>query len=78
MPTSAFAASCFGNRFKQPIHKRDSGRSTLKVIPFTSVSTEIEMAVILDGVNVAVSADPLGMVAGDGTIGDQEFFPTCG
>ena len=32
------------------------------MIPFTSVSTEIEMAVILDSVNVAASADPLGMV----------------
>ena len=35
-----------------------------KVIPSTVVFAEIEMAVVFERANVAVSADPLGTVAG--------------
>ena len=36
----------------------------MKVMPLTSVFAEIEMAVVFESANVAVSADPLGTVVG--------------
>ena len=36
----------------------------VKVMPFTSVFAEIETLVVFERANVAVSADPLGTVAG--------------